>query len=138
MARRSHDCDRQGHVFFITFGGDSVCQACGHTLFAQRADPDVDTEGKVGHAHPATSKLAAQRILPASGTQRQNVLDELLAIFPDGMTDEELQDELVMNANAQRPRRLELVEQGWVEDSGKRRKTMSGLDAIVWQYKVLP
>lgn len=135
MGRQAHDCVRQGHVFFTTFHGDDVCQFCGHTV---HVDPDEDKEGKVGHAHPATSKLAAQRILPASGTQRQNVLDELLAIFPDGLTDEEIQDELVMNANAQRPRRLELVEQGWVEDSGKRRKTMSGLDAIVWRYKVLP
>jgi hypothetical protein len=136
MVRKSHDCKTSGHVFFTTFAGDRVCQVCSNTV-RKRADPSMDMEGKVGSDHPSTSMLAAQRILPASGTQRQNVLDELLAIFPDGMTDEEIQDELAMNANAQRPRRLELVEQGWVEDSGKRRKTVSGLDAIVWQYKVL-
>jgi hypothetical protein len=123
-------------VYFTTFGGDDVCQHCSHTIQA-RVDPSVDMEGKVGSAHPTTSRLAAQRIRPASGTQRQNVLDELASVFPNGMTDEELQNGLEMNPNAQRPRRIELVEQGWVEDSGTRRKTMSGLDAIVWQYKVL-
>jgi hypothetical protein len=35
MVRRNHDCDRQGHVFFLTFGGDEVCQACGERQVSQ-------------------------------------------------------------------------------------------------------
>ncbi len=26
--RKAHDCERQGHVFFQTFGGEEICQAC--------------------------------------------------------------------------------------------------------------
>ena len=29
--RKNHDCGMRGHLFFTTFGGDEVCQACGHT-----------------------------------------------------------------------------------------------------------
>jgi hypothetical protein len=38
-----------------------------------------------------------------------------------------------MNPSTQRPRRVELVEGGWVEDSGERRPTRSGMDAVVWR-----
>ena len=134
MSRGVHDCDRQGHAYFTTLAGNEVCQFCGHTN--KRADPGVNMIGKVGRTHPDTSKQAAQRIEPASGTQRQHVLTAVTATYPGGMTDEELQGELEMNPSSQRPRRGELVEQGWVEDSGQRRKTASGADAIVWRYKL--
>lgn len=49
-----------------------------------------------------------------------------------GGTDEEIADGLALNANAERPRRLELEEGGWVRDSGQKRSTRSGNDAIVW------
>ena len=130
----SYDCDRQRHVYFTTRAGNKVCQYCGHTV--TRADPGVNMIGKAGRAHPDTSHQAAGRITPASGTQRQHVFIAVTAAYPGGMTDEELQGELEMNPSSQRPRRGELVEQGWVEDSGQRRKTASGADAIVWRYKL--
>ena len=135
MSRGIHDCDRQGHVYYTTLGGNSVCQYCGHTG-VERPDPSVNMVGKVGATHPDTSVEAAHRIEPRSGTQRQYVLAELSTSYPGGMTDEELQGELEMNPASQRPRRGELVEQGWIEDSGQRRKTASGMDAIVWRYKL--
>lgn len=49
-----------------------------------------------------------------------------------GRTDEELQNQLGLNPSTQRPRRVELVEGGWVEDSKRRRNTKSGRDAVVW------
>ncbi len=99
-----------------------------------RPNPGADIAGKVGREHPETSKKAAGRILPASGTQRSRVLVKLQTVAPEGRTDEELQAALDMNPSSQRPRRVELVEQGWIEDSGDRRKTVSGTDAIVWRY----
>ena len=39
-----------------------------------------------------------------------------------------------MSPNTQRPRRLELLEMGWIKDSGVTSKTEAGLDAIVWTY----
>ena len=80
-----------------------------------------------------TQRLAALRVMPHTGTARRRVLDAILVATRDGMTDEELQDVLAMNPSTQRPRRVELVEGGWIEDSGRRRPTRSGMDAVVWQ-----
>lgn len=52
-----------------------------------------------------------------------------------GATDEEVQDATDMNPNTQRPRRIELVIAGLVEDSGQTRKTRSGTQAVVWVAK---
>ena len=49
-----------------------------------------------------------------------------------GATDEQMQRSLGMNGNAQRPRRVELVEAGLVVDSERTRKTTFGRLAIVW------
>lgn len=83
---------------------------------------------------PDTSVQAEQRNLPREGTQRWRVLLLLQAAHPDGLTDEEMQTQLGMNANTQRPRRVELVRDGWLEDSGYRRPTRGGDPAIVWRY----
>ena len=154
-------CDHVGAAVYRSLdGSEQICYRCGRPV-EQPPEPEVvrDTEtdltsggdypelrevprpepstniaGKVGREHPETSKVAAARIRPASGTQRAKVLAKLTAAFPNGMTDEELQDSLAMNPSSQRPRRVELVEQSWIEDSGDRRKTRSGTDAIVWRY----
>jgi hypothetical protein len=114
----------------------------GGTLF----DPDfglkphqrtrlISLSGKVRRDHPDTSKQAARLIAPKSGSDRERVLQTVLATWysEHGRTDEELQDILGMDPSTERPRRVELVEGGWLEDSGKRRPTRSGRQAIVWQ-----
>lgn len=78
-----------------------------------------------------TSREAALRVFPRTGTQRARVLDIISASI-SGLTDEEMQNILSMSPNSQRPRRNELVKGGWVEDSGKQRKTKSGAFAEVW------
>jgi hypothetical protein len=83
-----------------------------------------------GANHPDTSFEAAERVLPVSGTQRAKVFD---ALSLSGLTDEEIGLVLKMNPSSVRPRRGELVNEGWVKDSGKRRKTDAGYNAIVWQ-----
>ena len=79
-----------------------------------------------------TSRDAAARHLPRSGTARHRVLDALGRARGAGATDEELQRHLAMPANTQRPRRVELVEAGYVRASGVIRQTAGGDRAIVW------
>ena len=88
--------------------------------------------GMVGAEHPDTSRTAAAEVAPRTGTQRWRVLNHLRLCGPDGATDAELQDALHMNGNTERPRRVELVDGGWVEDSGDRRVS-GGRPAIIWR-----
>lgn len=83
-----------------------------------------------------TQRAAAVMAYPASGTQRAKVLDFIDSSGEYGATDEEIQVFLGMNPSTQRPRRVELVEGGWIEDSGRRRKTRSRRDAVVWVRSV--
>ena len=81
--------------------------------------------------HSETSKEAAIKAEPASGTQRRRVLEELRK-HPAGLTDEQMQALLGMNPSTQRPRRVELEKSGQVIDSGIKRPTQSGRSAVVW------
>jgi hypothetical protein len=93
-------------------------------------------EGIVGAHHPDTSRLAALEVAPRTGTQRARVLDYIRTRGSRGATDAEIQHALGMNGNTERPRRIELVEGGWLTDSGLRR-TVSGRPAIVWSASVV-
>ena len=105
-----------------------------------RLDPDVPAAVhdllppavKVQLDAQDTSRDAAARHLPRSGTARHRVLDALGRARGAGATDEELVAHLAMNANTQRPRRVELVEAGYVRASGVIRQTTGGDRAIVW------
>lgn len=81
--------------------------------------------------HSDTSRAAAERHAPRAPSGRARVLD-LLVRNPRGLTDEEIQIRLCMNANTQRPRRVELERKQLVRDSGRRRNTRSGSPAVVW------
>lgn len=99
------------------------------------SDPDKNTIGKFQRPGDAaeTQIPAAVEIYPASGTQRRKVLNFITEMGERGATDEEIQLALQMNPSTQRPRRVELVEGGWVEDSGERRFTRSRRSAVVWK-----
>ena len=141
-------CDHVGAARYTSADKQTqICYRCGNDIeqpevmdtsydgrpgFSERPVPDANTAGKVGREHPDTAQQAATRIMPRTGTQRQKVLTAIRVL---AQTDEELQTRLTMNPSSQRPRRVELVEQRWIEDSGVRRKTSSGADAIVWRYK---
>lgn len=88
--------------------------------------------GKVRRDHRATARVAAELVLPRSGTQRARVLLAIAAAAGDGLTDEEGATLLDMSPNTWRPRRVELVEHGWVEPSPLTRITELGRDATVW------
>jgi hypothetical protein len=91
-------------------------------LFTQRAP----SNGTI------TSAAAADSLSPATLNAMQRRVLELLAAWPQGLTDEEMQHKLGMNPNTQRPRRGELARAGLVVECGTRRTT-SGRMAAVWQ-----
>ena len=97
-------------------------------------DPGAPALGKFQRPGDAseTQIPAAVEAYPSSGTWRRLVLNVIAAADPYGATDEEMQTHLHLNPSTQRPRRVELVEMGWIEDSGRRRATRSGRAAVVW------
>ncbi len=83
-------------------------------------------------SHSPTSEAAAERAAPHAGTERRKVFNAL-SDHPHGLTDEQIQSLLAMNANTERPRRIELVAMGKVIDSHETRLTRSGRKAVVWK-----
>ena len=80
----------------------------------------------------ATSRAAALSVEPKTGTQRAIVLAFLRGCGSSGATDEQMQAQIPLSANTQRPRRVELVNARLVTDSGRTNTTQSGKDAVVW------
>lgn len=80
-----------------------------------------------------TSVVAARRIHAAATTFRDQVHDALRA---GAKTDEEICEATGLRGSTVRPRRLELLRDGLVEDSGHVRPTRSGRDAIVWRIRL--
>lgn len=83
-------------------------------------------------SHSDTSLQAAIDYAAKAPNARQRV-HSLLERVSEGLTDEEIQGYLNMSANTERPRRIELYQEGLVIDSGVRRSTRSGADAVVWK-----
>ena len=82
--------------------------------------------------HSATSRTAAKSIKPVASALRMAVLAFIRGRGWRGATDDEIQIELGMGGNTQRPRRRELEQASMVKDSGLRRLTVSGRAAVVW------
>jgi hypothetical protein len=100
--------------------------------FARTMQTAVDAPAaKVRRDHPSTSHAAAAHVLGRSGSMRRRVF-ALLTEHPEGLTDEQIQQWLEMNPSSERPRRVELVDAGLVQASGRQRRISSGLLATVW------
>jgi hypothetical protein len=97
--------------------------------------PDADGAGKARQDGRATSKAAALAAEPRSGSRRRAVLDAVLAVARDprtvGLTDVEIQRATGISPNSARPRRVELVDGGWLADSGRTREHF-GREHTVW------
>jgi hypothetical protein len=67
----------------------------------------------------ATAKLAALQALANSGTNRRKVLDAVAAVSRDprlvGLTDLQIAQQTGLRDNSVRPRRVELVDGGWLQ-----------------------
>jgi hypothetical protein len=79
-----------------------------------------------------TSKAAAIAAEPRAGTVRRRVLDVIRDSGERGATDDEIEARLGLRHQTASPRRTELLNSGHVVDSGMKRRTRSGHDAIAW------
>ena len=82
--------------------------------------------------HSPTSRKAWLQILPDAATLRGKVYSHIVKQGVSGATDEEICDALNIGGSTERPRRIELIEGGFVADSARQRHTRSGRLAAVW------
>ncbi len=80
-----------------------------------------------------TSRAAGVAMMPHVGTLRRRILGHLVARGILGATDGEIQEALGLKGSTERPRRKELQDGGFVQDSGLVRLTDSGRAAVVWR-----
>jgi len=84
------------------------------------------------HSGGSTSHAAAGEIRSDAGRLRQAVWAFIRARGDHGATDSEIQTDLQLAGDTQRPRRWELQRAGLIVDSGQRRRTPTGRKAVVW------
>lgn len=96
------------------------------------SDPDANTAGQVHTGAGETEVAAARFVMPRTGTQRRKVLEAIAAADEDGLTDHQVAETTGIYLYSAAPRRTELVRGGWVRDSGRRRSTPHGSEAVVW------
>lgn len=114
---------------------DCVIQRLSDGLDALTTDATADRSGKVRSDARETSRAAAEGIRIKSGTQRAKILTGLYQ-FGD-QTDRELQERLAIDQNSERPRRIELVDGGYVApalfaDGTARMRTHRGTEWQIW------
>jgi len=80
----------------------------------------------------ATSIAAADAIKPCADTLRARVLEYIRLQGKTGATDDEIQVALNMGGSTQRPRRVELFQQGKICMAPMMRRTRTGRQANVW------
>ena len=79
-----------------------------------------------------TSRGAAARVLPSTGTKRRTVYDAIMANMANGMTCDEVCVQTGMLVQSATSAINGLVYDKWLRDSGMRRPTRTGALAIVW------
>lgn len=86
----------------------------------------------VGADAPETSKAAAAKALPRSGSKRREVYEIIKASGGNGMTDKELEAQTGTQHESVSAIRNGLMKDKQIFDSGQRRLTPSGNETIVW------
>lgn len=78
-----------------------------------------------------TSRKAAEKVMPKAGSIRQQVYSAIIRL--GGLTDFELEDLLRIKHQTVSASRNSLMKDGFIFDSGERRKNKSGNECIVWR-----
>jgi len=94
--------------------------------------PLPDMLGQPPAVNVPTSIAAADAIKPCADTLRARVLAYIREQGPTGATDDECQAALNMGGSTQRPRRVELFQQGKICMAATMRRTRTGRKANVW------
>jgi hypothetical protein len=79
-----------------------------------------------------TSEAAAQAVRAKAPSQKARVLRYVESRGGDGATDDEIEVGLALPHQSASARRNDLVRQGKLRDSGLRRKTRAGQQAVAW------
>ena len=79
-----------------------------------------------------TSRLAAIRVYPETGSLRLKIYELLIRAGSRGATDYEIESVLAISGNSVRPLRGSLEKQGFIIDSGTTRENRNGNLCIVW------
>lgn len=85
-----------------------------------------------GHRNVETSIAAADALAPKLGRLQAMALAEYRAVYPAGLTADELAARLELDRYSIQPRTSELRRKGLIRDSGIRRPNATGKQAIVW------
>jgi hypothetical protein len=96
------------------------------------SDVDANLIGATRRQGNDTDRAAALAVMPRTGTQRRRCLAALALAGDAGLTDHELSETTGLYLYSAAPRRTELLRGGWVRDSGQRRTTPLGSEAVVW------
>ncbi len=80
-----------------------------------------------------TSRRAVRRVSMSATSVRARMLQLFASRGAFGVTDEEGAAALRVSQNSYRPRRIQLVREGLLADSGRCRNTVSGCAATVWR-----
>lgn len=149
--RGTIDWSKRGQKPELTQRAQYLCSECGYRLddvlvregirthvncdnsSIPPSRPSIDRNTTpVSHAKQSTSRVAAGAVLPNTGTQRRMVYDAIVAKGEFGMCDHEIEVEVGLRIPSVCAARNSLMNDGWVYDSGKTRKTPQGHMAIVW------
>jgi transcription initiation factor IIE alpha subunit len=87
----------------------------------------------VAHQAKATSREAASRVYPRSGSIRLEVYEFLIRRGLDGATDQEIESNLNLDGNTVRPTRKTLEQDELIIDTGTTRSNHNGNQCIVWR-----
>ena len=112
------------------FESESKCPMCRRAL-----DIKIDRNViSLGRKAPDTSIAAGARLLGRSGTKRRQIFD-LIKSYPEGLCDHDIEALTGWSHQTASSTRNSLMNDGLVYDSGIRRKTPAGNDAIAWKAK---
>lgn len=111
----------------------------GDAFYVTRVPPIRHDENRVGPSVPGsrTSRDAALQNAPRSGTQRAEILRHVVdhtsrtGAFSIGVTRDALVELTGFRYSSVGPRVLELIRGGFIEETDRTRKTVSGNDAVV-------
>jgi hypothetical protein len=106
------------------------CACCKASKAARR--PIEANSIRVGRRSPKTSQIAAERVLPRTGTKRKTVYDLIRLEGARGLCDHEIEQITGWLHQSASSIRNGLMNDGWIMDSGQKRKTPQGNGAIVW------
>lgn len=112
--------------------GERYCALC---RYSGKTAPTTRIDDNVIHLHryaKDTSVKAGLNALPKTGTKRRLTFDLIKDAGERGLCDHELEQVTGWLHQSASAARNTLMNDGFIKDSGMRRKTPTGNEAIVW------